>query len=415
VYTQLRDSLSKTSPDQAHEPHSGWGVSRNVVNLGLTSFFTDISSEMISTVLPLYLVFALRMTTLQVGAVDGLYQGATALMRLGAGVTADRWGRHKEVALAGYGLSAVCKLGLLAAGAAFAPLLAVIVADRAGKGLRTAPRDALISLSAPRERLGLAFGVHRALDTGGALIGPLVAFALLTYLPGSFHAVFVVSFCLALVGVAVLALLVQGRRTEGLASSAVAIRSTLTLLRLPRFRLLVAAGAALALTTVADAFVYLALQRRVDFNPTFLPLLYVLTSLAYLALAIPAGWLADRLGRGQVLLAGYLALGAVYLALLSPADGLALVLGTLLLFGLYYACTDGVMSALASAVLPAEHRGGGLGLLGTGVALSQLTSSVLFGGLWAVMGLRSTVLVFLAGMAVAVGLLAAGLARTRQA
>jgi MFS family permease len=413
VYTQLRSSLTTTAADPAGGRAGRWRVSRNVVNLGLTSLFTDISSEMVSTVLPLYLVFALRMTTLQLGAVDGLYQGASALMRLAAGVTGDRLGRHKEVALTGYGLSAICKLGLLAAGGALGPLAAVIVVDRAGKGMRTAPRDALISLSAPPERLGLAFGVHRALDTGGALIGPIVAFALLSLLSGAFDAVFVVSFCVALVGVAVLVFLVEGRRSERVTARGPGIRSVVALLRQPRLRLLVAAGSALALTTVADAFVYLALQHRVAFRPTFLPVLYVGTSLAYLALAIPAGRLADRVGRGRVLVGGYVALAAVYVALLSPAGGLVLVLGSLLLFGVHYACTDGVMSALASAVVPAEHRGAGLALVGTGIALSQLVSSVLFGGLWTFVGLRAAVLVFLAGLVVAVGLLVVGLARTR--
>lgn len=412
MYTQLRDSLTSAPPQSPLERTRGWRVSRNVVNLGLTSFFTDISSEMVSTVIPLYLVFTLRMTALQLGVVDGLYQGATALMRLAAGMAADRGGRHKEVALAGYGLSAVCKLGLLAAGGAFVPLVAVILADRAGKGLRTAPRDTLISLSAPSERLGLAFGVHRALDTAGALLGPLVAFALLTFLPGAFDAVFMVSFCAAAVGVAVLLLLVEGRRSEGSTERRVALRSMLALLRLARFRLLVMAAAGLGLVTIADAFVYLALQHRVEFSATALPLLYVLTSLAYLALAVPAGRLADRVGRGPVLVSGYLALALVYVALLSPPNWPVQLLGSLLLFGVYYACTDGVLPALASAVLPVETRSTGLALLGTGTALSRLAGSVLFGALWTAAGLEPAVLVFLGGLAFAVGLLAVGLART---
>jgi MFS family permease len=416
VYTQLRSGLSEEAA--AGERVAWWRVSRNVVNLGLTSLFTDVSSEMISTVLPLYLVFVLRMTTLQLGVVDGVYQGASALTRLLAGVAADRGGRHKEVALAGYGLSAICKLGLLAAGGAFGPLVGIILADRTGKGIRTAPRDALISLSSPPERLGVAFGVHRALDTAGALIGPLVAFALLTALPGRFDAIFVVSFCFAAVGVAVLTVLVEGRRAsseEGLPPRRFSLRPALGLLRLARFRLLVLAGAGLGLATIADAFIYLALQRRVDFPPTFLPLLYVLTSVVYLALAIPAGRLADRLGRGRVLVGGYLALAGVYVAILTPAAGPALVLGSLLLFGTYYACTDGVMSALASGLLPAETRGAGLALLGTSVALASLAGSVLFGALWTVVGLQAAVVTFLVGLVLAGAALGAGLARTASA
>lgn len=409
MYTQLRSGLAEAP---AGERVAWWRVSRNVVNLGLTSLFTDVSSEMISTILPLYLVFALRMTTFQLGVADGVYQGASALMRLVSGVAADRGGRHKEVALAGYGLSAICKLGMLAAGGAFGPLVGVILADRTGKGIRTAPRDALISLSSPRDRLGVAFGVHRALDTAGALIGPLVAFGLLTALPGRFDVIFVVSFCFAAIGVAVLAVLVEGRRSDAPAAERFSLRPALGLLRLRRFRLLVVAGSGLGLVTIADAFIYLALQRRVDFPPTFLPLLYVLTSVVYLVLAIPAGRLADRVGRGRVLVAGYLALAGVYAAILTSADGPALVLGSVLLFGAYYACTDGVMSALASGLLPAETRSGGLALLGTGVALANLVGSVTFGALWTTVGLEAAVVVFLAGLVLAGGVLAAGLART---
>ncbi|HSR26184.1 MAG TPA: MFS transporter, partial [Candidatus Eisenbacteria bacterium] len=391
MYTRLRDGLSGAATGRPEERIPWWRVSRNVVNLGLTSFFTDVSSEMISTVLPLYIVFVLRMTTLQLGVVDGVYTGATALMRLAAGMAADRGGRHKEVALAGYGLSAVCKLGLLATGGAFGPLVGVILADRTGKGVRTAPRDALISLSARPERLGVAFGVHRALDTAGALAGPLVAFALLTALPGAFDAIFVVSFCFAALGVAVLLVLVEGRRSPQTAAPALSLRPALGLLRLPRFRVLVLAAAGLGLATIADAFVYLGLQRRVEFPPTFLPLLYVLTSLVYLALAVPAGRLADRVGRGRVLVAGYAALAAVYVVLLLPAGGPPPVLAGVLAFGAYYACTDGVMSALASGLLPAESRSAGLALLGTGAALAGLAGSVLFGAIWTAAGLETAV------------------------
>ena len=412
MYTQLRGSLLEAPAGEFEERVPWWRVSRNVVNLGLTSFFTDVSSEMISTVLPLYLMFTLRMTTLQLGVVDGVYQGASAVTRLVAGVAADRGGRHKEVALAGYGMSAICKLGLLAAGGAFGPLVAFVLADRTGKGIRTAPRDALISLSSPLSRQGVAFGVHRALDTAGALVGPLVAFSLLTLLPGRFDAVFVVSFCFAAVGVAVILLLVEGRRSKAPQQQRPSLRPTLAPLRLPRFRLLVVAGACLGLVTIADAFIYIALQRRADFQPTFLPLLYVLTSLVYLVLAVPAGRLADRLGRGSVLTGGYVALAGVYVAILAPAQGMVMVLGSLLLLGTYYACTDGVMSALASGLLPAETRTAGLALLGTSMALAGLAGSVTFGALWTALGLRSAVAAFLVGLTLAAALLGVGLAWT---
>src|SRR6266851_6173866 len=156
VYAQLRESFSGL-PTPAGGSLSrrlfGGGVSRNVVNLGLTSLFTDISSEMISTILPLYLVFYLRLSPLEYGFVDGLYQGASAPVRVFSGYAADRWQRYKEVAALGYALSAVSKLAMLAVGPAWTALAAIVLIDRTGKGIRTAPRDALISLSSKREAL----------------------------------------------------------------------------------------------------------------------------------------------------------------------------------------------------------------------------------------------------------------------
>src|SRR5262249_21617078 len=159
--------------------------------LGLTSLFTDISSEMVSTVLPVYLIFHLQASPLQFGIIDGLYQGASAPLRVVAGLAADRLRRLKEVAFLRYAVSSASRRPLPLAGSALGLVGGAILVDRLGKGIRTAPRDALISLNAAPDRLGLAFGVHRALDTGGALLGPLVAFAILAAAPGAYDAVFV--------------------------------------------------------------------------------------------------------------------------------------------------------------------------------------------------------------------------------
>ncbi len=190
------------------------GVSRNVLLLGLTSLFTDISSEMVVSVLPIYLVTFLRLSPVQFGLIDGLYQGVAALVQLASGIVADRWRRHKEVAWVGYAGSAVSRLGLLAT-TAWTGIAGMLVVDRLGKGLRTAPRDALISLSVPREKLGTAFGIHRAMDAMGAMLGPILAFVILTALPGAFDVVFVTSFLVALIGLAVLGLFVENRAAVG--------------------------------------------------------------------------------------------------------------------------------------------------------------------------------------------------------
>jgi MFS family permease len=389
-------------------------VSRTVVLLGIVSMLTDISSEMVATVLPLYLVYSLGFTPLQFGVVDGLYQGASALVRLVSGFTADRWRRHKEVAAAGYGLSAICKLGLLVVGGAWTAIGAIVLLDRTGKGIRTAPRDALISLSSDRDNMGAAFGVHRALDTTGAMIGPLVAFGLLALAPGAFDSVFVVSFCFAIVGLAVLVLFVQSRpdAPEPEPPPPPSLREAGGLMRVPAFRTLVVVGSALGLATLSDAFVYLVLERRVDFPPSVFPILFVGTAFIYMLLAVPVGRLADRVGRGRVFVTGYILLLGVYGILLVPSPGWALLPVALMLMGAYYAATDGVLMALGSALTPPQLRGTSLAVLGTATSVARLLASIVFGALWVAMGMESAIVCFgvalLAALAIAAAFLACG-------
>ncbi|MGW5656162.1 MFS transporter [Streptomyces humi] len=194
-------------------------IAPTVLALGTVSLITDVSSEMVTAVLPLYLVAGLGLSPLGFGLLDGVYNGFSAVVRLVGGHLADRGGgRHKWVAGAGYALSALCKPLLLVAHT-LTPIGLVLAADRTGKGLRTAPRDALISLSSTPETRGRAFGVHRAMDTAGALLGPLAAFLILRATVDGYDAVFTVSFCVATIGVLVLALFVPrdvgGRRTAG--------------------------------------------------------------------------------------------------------------------------------------------------------------------------------------------------------
>jgi MFS family permease len=381
-------------------------VSRNVVLLGLTSLLTDVSAEMVATVLPVYLVFALGASPLQFGIIEGLYQGGAALIRLASGVLADRWHRYKEIAALGYGVSAVCKLGLIAVGGSVGGVSGVVLADRFGKGIRTAPRDALISLSSLPERLGTSFGVHRAMDTAGAMLGPLIAFAVLLAAPGQFDAVFAVSLCFAILGLAVLLLFVQKRaaRPESERTVRPGLRSAFALLRLAPYRMLVIIGALLSLVTISDAFIYLGIQRRMDLGLTTFPLLFVGSALAFMLLAIPAGRLADRVGRTRMFLVGYALLLVVYTALVVPELGVTALIGYLVLLGAYYAATDGVLMAAASAVLPEERRASGLGLLVGAVTLGKLAAAVLFGLLWTAAGLETATLAF--GLALGLVLLA---------
>jgi MFS family permease len=394
---------------------SGPRVSRTVLMLGMTSLFTDISAEMVVTVLPLYLVYVGGFTPLAFGLIDGLYNGATALMGLVSGFAGDRFKRHKEVAATGYGLSALCKLLLVLVGTGVSAIGAVVLLDRAGKGMRTAPRDAMISLSTPKRDLGMAFGVHRALDTTGAVLGPLVAFALLAIAPLAFNTVFLVSFCFALVGLGFIGLFVQPREKVADAGEPAArpsLRAATHLVKVPRYRALLVAGCALSLATASDAFIFLTLQDQLDLGTSLFPLLFVGSAAVYMVLAVPMGRLADRFGRGRTLMTGYALLLCVYLTLLSPLGGWLLLSAALALLGAYYAATDGVLMALGSTVVPEEVRGSGLALLGTVTSLARLVASVAFGGLWTLWGIHAAITCFGVALVGAIVLSAVILIRT---
>ncbi|MEU3463513.1 MFS transporter [Streptomyces sp. NPDC006733] len=375
-------------------------VPANVVALGAVSLVTDVSSEMVSAVLPLYLVLQLGLSPLAFGMFDSLYTGATVLVRLVGGHLADRRQRRKLVAGIGYGLSAVCKLGLLAAGSSVGVLGAVVAADRAGKGLRTAPRDALISLSTPPQTLGLAFGVHRAMDTVGAFIGPLAAFAVLAATGTAYDAVFVVSFCVAALGVVLLVSLVRDRQDPPPERREPALRAAFGLLRAAAFRRTCVLTAALGLVTVSDSFIYLLLQRRLDIPPEYFPLLPLGTTGAYLLLAVPLGRMADRTGRFRMFLGGHVALLGAYAMLLGPAAGLFVLVPALLLHGVFYAATDGVLMAAAGPLLPVGLRTSGMALLQTGQAGARVVSSIILGAAWTAWGPRTGLAVMAAGLAV---------------
>ncbi|MDH6114671.1 MFS family permease [Kitasatospora sp. MAP12-15] len=393
-----------------------------VLALGAVSLITDVSSEMITAVLPLYVVAGLGLSPLGFGLLDGVNNGATALVQLLGGALADRGGgRHKAVAAFGYGLSALCKPLLLLAGSVPA-IGAVLAVERTGKGLRTAPRDAMISLATAPEHRGRAFGVHRAMDTVGALLGPLIAFAVLAAADGSqggasagtdgYHAVFTVSACVAALGVLVLLLFVPSRRAVGPAAKP-PLRQTLALIRVPALRRLTLCAVLLGLSTVSDAFVYLLIQRRTGLAVGLFPLLPLGTSAAFLLLAVPFGSLADRIGRPRLFLAGHGALLLGYGLLLCPLSGAAPVLLVLALHGAFYAATDGVLAAAASGTVPAEHQGAGLALVGTGQGAARFVCSLAFGAAWSAWG-GHTALALAATALATTSVVAFGILRTHQ-
>jgi MFS family permease len=386
--------------EKRHELRRGLGrIKPTVFWLGLTSFLTDISSEMVATILPLYLFFGLGFSPFQFGLIDGLYQGASILVRLVSGYVADRWRSPKLVATLGYGLSSLSKPAFLLVGSHWNALAGVVLLDRIGKGIRTAPRDAMIAASTPTDRLATAFGVHRAMDTAGAMLGPLLAAGILWLTAQAYDAVFVVSFSFSLIGVGVIATFVRPPPpTDATPARPQSLRSALLLLAAPNFRLIVLSGSLLALATISDNFVYLTLQEQLQLSQNLFPLLYVSVALIFMLFAIPVGRLADRLSRRRVFMAGYLMLMMAYGLVWVNRDSMVLLVLALGLMGLYYAATDGVLVAIASTQLPAHLRSSGLALLATGVGLGRLGSSTLYGWVWGSWGSQAAVSIFWMGM-----------------
>ncbi|MET0694417.1 MAG: MFS transporter [Propionibacteriaceae bacterium] len=374
-----------------------------VLGLGTVSLLTDISSESVAAVLPLYITAILGMGPLAYGFIDGIHQGISALVRIFGGWWADTTRRPKWVAFAGYAASAASRFGLLGFGG-FWGVTSMVGVDRLGKGLRTGPRDSLIAVSSDPADLGRNFGVHRAMDTTGALIGPLLALVVLALFPiglSGYHAVFVLSAAFAVIGLAVLALMVpdlrQIRRPGASRTDEVDVapahpaRPRLADMAQPQLRRLVLAAGLLGLVTIGDGFIYLALADQGALATHYFPLLFVGTNAAYLALAIPFGRLADRIGRARVFLGGHLLLLVVYVLTAARFSGTAWIVLVLLLLGAFYASTDGVLAALASRMVPEESRASGISAAQTVVALSRFGASVGFGILWQ-LGSRSLAL-----------------------
>ncbi|MET1044817.1 MAG: MFS transporter [Microbacteriaceae bacterium] len=416
MYISLRDATPKPTPTARR---TGTRVSSVVITLGIVSMLTDVSSESVSAILPLYITGVIGLSMVAYGFLDGLYQGVSAFVRIGAGWAADRGGQPKWVAVFGYGLSALARVGLLFA-TGFGALTAVITADRIGKGIRTAPRDAMISAASTPDNLGRSFGVHRMLDTVGAAIGPLLAFVILMVIPDGYSTVFVVSLAFAILGVALLGLLVPGNRratAAAVASGSVSeprVRFRWAQLRDPRLRKLLIAAGLLGLLTIGDGFIYLLLQSRGAFAAEFFPLLYVGTNVAFLALAIPLGRLADRIGRARIFVLGHLALLGAYVVAAIPVSGVAITVLCLLLLGAFYAATDGILAALASQFTPPEARATGIASAQTVVAVSRLVASTGFGLLWFVWGRESAITGVAVALAVVIPAAALLLATPRR-
>nr|WP_276534118.1 MFS transporter [Pseudomonas kermanshahensis] len=365
-------------------------IPRSVWALGFVSMFMDISSEMIHALLPLYMVTVLGTSVVAVGFIEGIAEATASITKVFSGALSDRLGKRKLLTVVGYGLGALTKpVFPLASGLDW--LIAARFVDRIGKGIRGAPRDALVADVTPPELRGAAFGLRQALDTVGAFLGPLLAILLMWLTASHFQTVFWVAVIPALVAVGTLVAFVH--EPEATATSR-PVRSPLTLHQLRRlgagYWRLIALAMVFTLARFSEAFLLLRAQ-DMGLAALWAPAVLVVMALAYSLSAYPAGVLSDRLGRRGVLMAGLglLLLADVMLALWPGWAGLAL---GVVAWGLHLGFTQGVFAALIADSAPANLRGTAFGLfhLLTGVAL--LIASVVAGLMWDGVGFQATFL-----------------------
>jgi len=359
------------------------GISRNVVALGFTSLLTDVSTEMIIPVLPLFITGTLKASVASLGLIEGVAESTASLLRLGSGWLSDRIGRRKPFLMLGYGVSGVAK-ATLAVAVSWPAVLGLRFADRLGKGLRNPPRDALIADSVEPQYRGRAYGLHRALDTLGAAIGPLVAVALLATSPGDFRRVFLWSAVPAALSLTVLGFFVRSPRRAPVRR--VSLRHEVRAMGAPFARFLVADGL-FQLANSSNAFLLLR-ARDAGFSPAQVPLVYVGYNLAYALLSYPVGIVSDRIGRRRLLVTAYVLYAAIYAGMAWRADP-RLVIGAFLPLGLHSALLEVSERSMIADFVSEERRATAFGVYHTVVGLALLPASVLAGALWDRFGART--------------------------
>lgn len=365
------------------EPSPVPGVSRNVFVLGWVSLASDIASEMLYPLIPIFLTVTLGAPVAFLGLIEGIAEGTASVMKVASGWYSDRLTLRRPLVAAGYALSALGKL-LLATAFHWPQVLFARTIDRFGKGVRTSPRDALIADSSLPESYGRAFGFHRAADTAGAVLGPLIGLGFLTIAgEENLRPVFLVAAVPGVASVALIALLRERRRlprTEPVIGRGVAAPRIDLSGASAVFWMFLGISLLFALGNSSDTFLIL---RAKDFglSLTIVILMYVVYNASYSLLSLPAGIAADRVGKRALVTGGFFVYGLVYLGFAVTGQG-SVLWPLFLTYGLYMAFTDGQARALVAELAPEEKRGTFLGLYHTGIGLMAVTASVLAGVLW---------------------------------
>ncbi len=355
-------------------------VPRGVWVLGFVSMLMDISSEMIHSILPLFLVSVLGLPVLEVGLIDGVAEATTQITKAFSGALADHFGKRKLMTLIGYGLAAASK-PIFPLAHSLTAVLAARFMDRFGKGIRGAPRDALIADMVPDHLRGASFGLRQALDSVGAVLGPLIAFAVMELTANKFRFAMALAVIPAIFSVALLAWQVEEKApidTNGRGTGRIRREHLLALGR--PYWVFVGFAALLTLPRFGEAFLLLR-AGNVGLNAGLVPLVYVAMNIVYSLAAFPAGSLSDRIGRRGFLVIGFGALIVADIVLALAPSPLVVFVGAAL-WGIHLALTQGVLSAMVADVAPPRLRATAFGLFNTATGCAMLVAGLAAGELW---------------------------------
>ena len=354
-----------------------FGLGRNVFAAGLVSFFMDVSSEMVYPLVPLFLANVLGVNKSVIGLIEGIAESTASLLKVFSGWFSDRIGRRKGLMGVGYAVSVLSR-PLIALAVAWQHILASRFIDRLGKGIRTAPRDAIIAESSDPGVMGRAFGFHRAMDTLGAVIGPALAFFLLSAFAGDFRKVFWVSMIPGIIAVALIIFLIKERKKVLPERHE---RPKLTLAHFDwRFKFFVVITTLFAIGNSSDVFLILRSQ-QLGITTAMIPVVYLTFNLVYALSAIPAGIAADRFGKKRVVLVGFILFALIYygFAVAGSATAAWVLFG---LYGVFMGLTEGVQKAFLTTIIPPDFKATAFGVYNTAVGLALFPASLIGGWLW---------------------------------
>jgi len=381
------------------------GVEKNVFFAGLVSFFMDFSSEMIYPLVPIFLSSVLGVNKSIIGLIEGTAESTASLLKVFSGWFSDKIGKRKILLIAGYGISTLSR-PIVALSTLWGHVLAFRFVDRFGKGIRGAPRDAIIAESTPHKDLGRSFGFHRAMDTFGAVAGPAIAFILLSLFTGNYRLVFWLSMVPGIIAVLVIIFFIKEIK-DGKTISALKFPSEdspiTSLTNNPpsppfakggmggfdwRFKVFVAIATLFAIGNSSDVFLILR-ATNIGIRETQIPILYLSFNLVYSLIALPAGIVSDRIGRKRVILSGFFLFGIVYYGFAVSSEKWH-VWGLFMLYGIFMGLTEGIHKAYLGTVIPEGQKATGYGIYSTFVGLAVLPASIIGGYLWDKVGPHAT-------------------------